>query len=956
MRRKIAIGAGSVVVLLAGVLLALPYIVDVNRYRGQLQAAIQEQLRREVSLGTMELSLFPPGLRVQDAVIGEDPAFATGRPFVRIEELYVGPKLLPLLSGRFELRSVELRRPLVELVRTAGGTWNVSSLGRREQADTEPSPFVLDRLELTDGQVAVTAPARGAAAPGRSVYDNIDLQVDGYGPDRAFGVALGATLPGEGAQRVTLRGTAGPVPRDAAAAATPFEGVLELDGASIAGVQQFLGVGALDGTDGVISGRADARSRDGVIAATGAFRLAGARVRGVDIGYPIEADLDLSHDAGASLLTIRKGAVRLDETPLSITGTVDLRPEVPALDIHATATAASLSEAARLASAFGVAFGAGTTVEGRLDTDLRARGPATRPALEGTVRLADIRISGRDIPQPVTTGAVNLALSPDEIRSNEFTASTGGTSVNVQASVRGYTTDRPRVDARVRTASAELGEVLNVARAWGAGAEGVSGTGRVDVDVRATGPTDALSFSGSGTLADASVTAPSLAEPLRIRTATLSFSRDAAVLERLAASIAGTTAEGRLSVRSFTSPRVDFDLSADRIDVTAMQKALAPAGAGASAPRADAGGTVLSRTTGSGRLRVGSIAHDALVLEDVQSTVSIDRGIIRLDPLTAALFGGRHRGSIVADARRSPVAITVDSELTQVDANRLASAATSLRDVVFGALGTRARVGFTADGANLAPSLNGTFSMNLAEGRIANLDLMREIGNVARFVTGAPGAERSTRVAGLSGNFAVTDGLARTDDLTASIEGGTVGATGTVNLVDQSLNLRLTAVLSRAFTERVGGTRVGGFMATALANEQGELVIPLLVTGSMQQPRVAPDAQRVAEMRVKNLVPGLRDPNAMTSGILGAIAGRGREGQPARSTIGDVVGAITGRGAQPAQPDAEAPPQPPSGDTAAPAQRDRGREVQDALRGLLRGRTPPEDEKKPAEPPAEPPQ
>ena len=53
-----------------------------------------------------------------------------------------------------------------------------------------------------------------------------------------------------------------------------------------------------------------------------------------------------------------------------------------------------------------------------------------------------------------------------------------------------------------------------------------------------------------------------------------------------------------------------------------------------------------------------------------------------------------------------------------------------------------------------------------------------------------------------------------------------------MNLADQSLNLHVTAVLNKALSQNVGGTKVGGFMNTALANNQGELVIPVIVTGT----------------------------------------------------------------------------------------------------------------------------
>ena len=942
----------AVIVLLV---LALPYLVDVNRYRPQLEAAAGDALGRQVSLGPMQLSLVPLGVRVREASIGEDPAFNTGRPFVRVGELYVSPRLLPLLTGTFELRAVELRQPEIELVRNAAGTWNFSSLGKQSEPSADTTPIVLSRLTVTRGRLGYTdlsAPAAVQGAAARAVYDNIDLEVEDYAPDRAFTMELAATLPGEGAQRLSLQGTAGPVLEDAVAD-TPFDGSIALDAVSISGAQRFLAAEALDGTDGVISGRADVRNAAGTISSTGTLTLEGARVRGVDIGYPIAAEFDLTHAPATERLTIRKGTLRLGQTPLSLTGTVDIAGETPVLDVHATASNASIAEAARLASAFGVAFGAGTQVQGQVQADVRARGPADRPALEGQVQLRNVSISGADIPQPVRSEAIDLTLTPAEIRSNDFTAVSGSTAVGVRAAVRQYTAPTPSIDAAVRTGDADLGELLNVARAWGVAPEGTTGTGRIRLDLRATGPLDALTLSGAGGLRDASLTTTALTQPLRVPNATLSFSKDAAAIESLTASLGKTTARGRMTVRDFASPRLDFDLSADRIDVAELQGIVAAAPTPAT-PRAPQEDSFLLKTTGSGRLRVGQITYDQLTLDDVQATVGIDRGLIRLDPLTAGVYGGRHRGVITMDTRRTPTTFAVASQLERVDANQLASSMTSLRDVIFGALGTQARLSFGGDGADaMARSLNGTMSLNLADGRIANMNLTQEISQIARFITGQPAAgERSTRVAGLTGTFQITNGLASTTDLSATIDGGTLGATGTVNLADQALNLRLTAVLARDYSDRVGGTRVGGYMSTVLANQNGELVVPVIVTGTAQNPRFAPDAQRMAEMKVRNLVPGLNDPQGLTNRVLGAITGgEQKEGQAPRNRVGDVIGAITGRGTPP--PAESAPPPPPGGAApppATPQPKDPRGQVEDVLRGILGGRKPapkPEEQKAP---------
>ena len=60
-------------------------------------------------------------------------------------------------------------------------------------------------------------------------------------------------------------------------------------------------------------------------------------------------------------------------------------------------------------------------------------------------------------------------------------------------------------------------------------------------------------------------------------------------------------------------------------------------------------------------------------------------------------------------------------------------------------------------------------------------------------------------------------------------------------------------------------------MNTALANNKGELVIPVLVTGTFQDPSFAPDLQQVAQMKLQNLVPGIDNPAGLTNRLFGEI-------------------------------------------------------------------------------------
>jgi hypothetical protein len=61
-------------------------------------------------------------------------------------------------------------------------------------------------------------------------------------------------------------------------------------------------------------------------------------------------------------------------------------------------------------------------------------------------------------------------------------------------------------------------------------------------------------------------------------------------------------------------------------------------------------------------------------------------------------------------------------------------------------------------------------------------------------------------------------------------------------------------------------------MQTALANSQGELVIPALVTGTFSNPRFSPDVQQIAQMKLKGLVPNFDNPASVT-GVLQNLLG-----------------------------------------------------------------------------------
>src|SRR6202007_2653088 len=129
--------------------------------------------------------------------------------------------------------------------------------------------------------------------------------------------------------------------------------------------------------------------------------------------------------------------------------------------------------------------------------------------------------------------------------------------------------------------------------------------------------------------------------------------------------------------------------------------------------------------------------------------------------------------------------------------------------------------------------------------------------------------EPTTQLTQLTGNFDINNGVARTNDLKAVLDVGSLAAQGIIDLAAQRLNLHMTAALSQGYSQNVGGSNIGGFMNTALANNKGELVIPVLITGPLGHPAFAPDVEAMAKMKMNNLLPSVADPGKLVGGALG---------------------------------------------------------------------------------------
>jgi AsmA protein len=178
--------------------------------------------------------------------------------------------------------------------------------------------------------------------------------------------------------------------------------------------------------------------------------------------------------------------------------------------------------------------------------------------------------------------------------------------------------------------------------------------------------------------------------------------------------------------------------------------------------------------------------------------------------------------------------------------------------------------------AEIMTALNGTVNVDFNNVQYSGANIGRELSSIAGFLNAGTAVKKEegvTNIQKITGNIAVKNGIAQTNDLQAQMDIGIIGLAGTASLVTQALNMHATAVISQAVSQKVGGQSVGGFMKTALANNNGELVIPALITGTFSNPKFEPDVQQLAQMKLKGLIPDINNPASVAGKVQNLLGG-----------------------------------------------------------------------------------
>ncbi len=114
--------------LLVVALLAAPFFIDANHYKGLIIEKAEQAIGRKVDMGELHASFFPwVGVRLDNVRIANVKGFSS-KAFLQVKSLDVRLALLPLLSKHVEIKRFVLDGPKLRLERDTSGAGNWEGL------------------------------------------------------------------------------------------------------------------------------------------------------------------------------------------------------------------------------------------------------------------------------------------------------------------------------------------------------------------------------------------------------------------------------------------------------------------------------------------------------------------------------------------------------------------------------------------------------------------------------------------------------------------------------------------------------------------------------------------------------------------------------------------------------------------------------------------------------------
>jgi len=547
-------------------------------------------------------------------------------------------------------------------------------------------------------------------------------------------------------------------------------------------------------------------------------------------------------EAGRKRLALERLALRLGRTELTLRGVVDEPGPRARFALTTRGEAVSLSEVMIFLAATEAKALNGIEASGRVDFDLAIRGQLgldRPPVIAGRLHVEDGAFRYAGAPAGVEALRFSARFAPDSLSIGDLQArvtgsrGAGPTPVRAQLAVTRFAD--PLVAFTLR------GDVNLAAIAPLVAPRDTRLGGRAVLDLQGRGRAKdpgAMALQGRARLIAVEIESPDLPRKVEKVEGTVDFSQERAGLRGLSAragkssfALDGTVSRplALLAKPGSTAPAgVDFQLKSPYLDLAELLP---------TAP----GAPLVPNAVGGGRVRIGRLKSQKLDVANVNARVDLDPGVVRVSNFQLDGYGGAISGSASFDLRdpATPV-VALKARADSIQADALLSIWTPARNFLRGSLNTSMDLsvaGATPD--QIKRSITAVGLALLANGQLGPGPALEAIAKLTQVPRLADLKFKDMRLP-----FRIERGRVVTDPVELRGPYGEwkmAGAIGFDGALDYALSVTLPPQIVADLNAR------SALAAGALADERGNLLVDLRVSGTTKAPRVAWDSRAMRD-------------------------------------------------------------------------------------------------------------
>ena len=323
------------------------------------------------------------------------------------------------------------------------------------------------------------------------------------------------------------------------------------------------------------------------------------------------------------------------------------------------------------------------------------------------------------------------------------------------------------------------------------------------------------------------------------------ITKDRAELADVVLALDETKIKGAFTLQGFEAPAYRFTLDVDAVDA---DRYLPPKARDAKEGEATAGDIELPQNNTmnlDGTMHVGSLKLAGMQFNDVGGRIVIGGGNLAVENARTNLYGGTFAGNFRVQAAGDTPGLSLDGRASGIQLEPLIAALTA-SEPNFSGTGSF-DLNLAGKGRTVIENVQtagGNVTFDMSNGAIKGFNLGRTLCaayNVTQRAPAPPDLPAVTAYEGMKGTAVVANGTASSNDLIARTSFMDIYGAGTLGLVEQRLDYKLDAKLTGSIGIPNCQT-LDAFIGDAL---------PFKVSGTITEPSIVPDFSKLVQRQLR---------------------------------------------------------------------------------------------------------